>query len=53
MKNNFKIGQIIKSVEMPMLTYIVKKIYSDGAMEIEDNEGDKYTIEPTELKNYK
>ena len=45
----FKVGQKFKYKDQGNITYMVTKVYNDGAIEARDGEGDKYSFETSEF----
>ena len=45
----FRVGQKFKYKDQGTITYIVTKVYNDGAIEARDEEGDKYSFETSEF----
>ena len=48
----FKVNEKIKFKE-GYITYTIIKVYWDGALEVVDDEGDKYTFEKSEYAELK
>ncbi len=45
----FRVGQKFKYKDQGTITYIVTKVYNDGAIEARDEEGDRFSFETSEF----